>query len=275
MKPETLFRYIKQLYKKINRQPVKNRDKKHHHTIDSNEPFDEQMVDELNQRTARYTYLLTYIGSSVDSGHLRDEMRKNRQRLWELVKLTKLTIVPALRSKAVKAEIVNELEVTYRTFCAVLAYLEDQFLKALLLQREFPLFTGSCVLIQTGLSDPPLTHKCGNSQDMMEVNAFDNSIQEKEDLRNLERDIEEIHEMRQDVTQAIPIQPWEIEPEIETDKNTSHIQATDTLSKSSENFATIGDERHRRRRCVSFLLVCLVIIISASVIGVVTGILRS
>ncbi|KAL3866973.1 hypothetical protein ACJMK2_044216 [Sinanodonta woodiana] len=231
------------------------------------------MVDELNQRTARYTYLLSYIGSSVDSGHLRDEMRNNRQRLWELVKLTKLTIVPALRSKAVKTDTVNELEVIYRTFCAVLAYLEDQFLKALFLQREFPLFTGTCVLIQTGLSEPPLTYASGNSREMIEANSFNNSIQEKEDLRNLERDIEEIHEMRQDITQAIPIQPWEIEPEIETDKNTSTVQII-APSKSSENFATIGDQRHRRRRCVSVLLVCFVVIVSASVIGIVTGVMK-
>ncbi|KAL5005154.1 hypothetical protein ScPMuIL_018610 [Solemya velum] len=231
-----------------------------------------KIILELNQETARYCTLVVGLGASQDSCILRDELKRSRLRVHDLAKLNKMKLIPLLKNKLLGGEDLRELERLHTIFSACLELMEIQLKRTAHLQRIFPLHSGTTVLINTGFSECIISKHTASSE-QLDNSLLDRGLIEKEDFGCLEREINELREMVFDINQTIPIQPWAIEPDIETDRyNTDKSTASNS---SSMDVTTVTSRDRKRRRCVCVVIfVMTAVIISASIVGVCLGVLQ-
>lgn len=239
-----------------------------------------KILIELNHEAARYNSLLMGLGTHIDCHSLRRQLKQTRVRIWDRAKDAKRKLIPLLRKKNMKIETSEALERMYRVLSACLEFLEEQYQVTLLIQIQFSLFSGPnngpSNFINTGMSETALPKKVHDPGDRESASHMRSSVLregEQEELNSIQKQITDLHNIIFEMNQSIAIQPWEVEPELETDKFTGDDQ-DDTCGSSIVDMAsTTSNNDHRRIRCVSVTILTVIVIIIGGIVGILMGLL--
>ncbi|KAK7467954.1 hypothetical protein BaRGS_00036797 [Batillaria attramentaria] len=180
------------------------------------------LVFALSRELAFFCNLSLGLGGTGDSDRLREELRHSRHRVCALARRNRHALIPLLKRKAPEQCANNEraeLEKLYRVYSGCLEYLEIQLHKVSNLQTIFPLHTGDCILINTGIVDPTL------SKSTLLLNADSRSptgscsplqpapstTEGAEEIEKIKRELGEIKQLLYHVSSSVDIQPWDVE----------------------------------------------------------------
>lgn len=235
-----------------------------------------KILIELNHEAARYNSLMMGLGTHIDCQSLRKQLKQTRVRVWDRARDAKRKLIPLLRKKNVKMESSEPLERMYRVLSACLEFLEEQYNVTLLIQIQFSLFSGPNTLINTGMSEtalPKKVHDPGDRESGFSARSSELRDGEDEELTSIQKQITDLHNIIYEMNQTIAIQPWEVEPDMETDKFTVD-DNEDTCGSSIVDMASTTSNNDRRRiRCVSVTMLTVIVIIIGGIVGILMGLL--
>ncbi|XP_045216735.1 regulator of G-protein signaling 9-binding protein B-like isoform X2 [Mercenaria mercenaria] len=244
-----------------------------------------KILTELNNEAANYCILSSSLGTKTDGDLLRRKLRLSRIRAWDHAKRAQNKLIPVLRRNLIRSECTEELERMYRAFSACLEFLEQQYLITLLLQTNFNSLKDDKILINSGLSENSNNKKCHDkhfidhlaSSDALSVKSVgsnDLHPTDTDDLQIIQKEMDDLHELIYSMNQSIAIQAWEIDPDMETEKFTIAIENEVSVAESlanTENFTE--DPDNRKIRCVSIVIVTIMLIIVGGIVGILMGLL--
>lgn len=235
-----------------------------------------KILIELNHEAARYNSLMMGLGTHIDCHSLRKQLKQTRIRVWDRARDAKRKLIPLLRKNNVKMETSEALERMYRVLSACLEFLEEQYQVTLLIQIQFSLFAGPNTFINTGMSETALPKKVHDPGDReSSCNARSSGLRdgEEEEINSIQKQISDLHNIIYEMNQSIAIQPWEVEPDMETDKFTVD-DNEDTCGSSIVDMASTNSNNDRRRiRCVSVTILTIIVIIIGGIVGILMGLL--
>lgn len=237
-----------------------------------------KILIELNHEAARYNSLLMGLGTHIDCHSLRRQLKQTRARVWDRARDAKRKLIPLLRKKNIKIETSEALERMYRVLSACLEFLEEQYQVTLLIQIQFSLFPGPTNgpqnFINTGMSETALPKKVPDPGDR-DSGISRSSLREgeQEEINSIQKQITDLHNIVFEMNQSIAIQPWEVEPELETDKFTGDDQEETCGSSIVDITSTTSNNDHRRIRCVSVTILTVIVIIIGGIVGILMGLL--
>ncbi|XP_077989410.1 regulator of G-protein signaling 9-binding protein-like [Glandiceps talaboti] len=216
-----------------------------------------KLVAEFNCATANYRNLVVALGGSNDSECLRDEIKKIRRKAQELAKRNKYKLMPHLRNNfSMKADR-TEYERLWNTFTACFEVFESQMKMSLELERTFPIHAGPHVFINTGIVEPLPVENSHVSVEHLDVPSIDKRVLEREELKLLERDINELREMAVEMHRSIDVKPWTIEAVTDAKLEIDKSQSSLSEMESSMDVSLNSFDRRRRRKCVCLVTVTL------------------
>ncbi|KAH3840581.1 hypothetical protein DPMN_114031, partial [Dreissena polymorpha] len=243
------------------------------------------ILKEINEETARYCILASLLGTRADGEMLRRKLKLSRGRIWDHTKQAQSKLIPVLKRKASRACHDEELERMYRAFSACLEFLEEQYSVSMYIEHDFILDTDQTILINAGISENSLPKKMYDKllvdrlpgTDILSVKSFgsgDALSTTTDDVQNLQREIEELRELVYSMNQSIAIQSWEIDPEMETEKFTIHMENGESVGESVGPTEQSSEENESRKiRCVSIVIVVIMIVIVGGIVGILMGVL--
>jgi hypothetical protein len=231
----------------------------------------QKSLKEFNKETARYYSLSRGLGCSHDTDMLREELRRSRVRAYDLARQNRNRLLPHLRGLQPKNA--DQYEKLWNRFASGLDMLYIQLRRSLSIQREFPMHHGHTIFIRTGMIDPMLSRKASISVSIetVDIPGADRRTIEHEEFNILQREVDDLAELLEDMNQRVDVKPWTIEPEIDPSK-------FDCVSAASSNYDVILEvfegDRTRKRRCICLLVVSVIsIVIFASVLAVCMALL--
>ncbi|XP_060564409.1 regulator of G-protein signaling 9-binding protein B-like isoform X2 [Ruditapes philippinarum] len=243
-----------------------------------------KILSELNHEAATYCLLSSSLGTKTDGDLLRRKLRLSRIRAWDHAKRAQNKLIPVLRRNLIRSECTEELERMYRAFSACLEFLEQQYLITLLLQLNFDSMKDDQIFINSGLSETPCGKKFTDklavdltNSDVLSIKSMDcNDVRasETDDVLIIQKEMEDLHELIYSMNQSIAIQAWEIDPDMETEKFTIAIENEASVADSlanTENYTE--DPDNRKIRCVSIVIVTIMLIIVGGIVGILMGLL--
>ncbi|XP_006814063.2 regulator of G-protein signaling 9-binding protein-like [Saccoglossus kowalevskii] len=215
------------------------------------------LVREFNSATAYYRNLIITLGGSHDSESLRDEIRKVRRKAHDLAKHNKYRLMPHLRNDfSVKTDR-KDYERLWNAFTSCLEVFENQMRKSLELERTFPIHAGPHVFINTGIVEPMPLELSPLSVEHLDVPSIDKRVLEREELKLLERDLNDLREMLLEMHRSIDIKPWTIEAVHDSKVDINKSQSSMSEVESSADVSLSSFDRRRRRKCVCLVTVTL------------------
>lgn len=254
-----------------------------------------KILKELNFEAANYCILASSLGTKADGDLLRRKLRMSRIRAWDHAKHAQNKLIPVLRRNLIRSECSEELERIYRAFSACLEFLEQQYLTTLLLYVNFTSTKDDDILINAGFLEAPSLKKCNDKlvaehltgSDALSIKSFGSSDlrnTELEDILIIQKQMDDLHELIYSMNQSIAIQAWEIDPEMETEKFTVAIDNETSIAETVGNTETYSenltfnilrwlDPDNRKIRCVSIVIVTIMLIIVGGIVGILMGLL--
>ncbi|XP_064610082.1 regulator of G-protein signaling 9-binding protein-like isoform X2 [Liolophura sinensis] len=212
------------------------------------------------------------LGTTQDSDTLRDELKRTRCKICDLARKTSASLVTLVKNNSFNTTELPDLERLYRMFSACLEVVEAQMYRTITLMAAFPLHSANTVLIHTGLTEAVFAHKFCVSLEHLDTPKVDRKVIEKEEMKILQRDVSDIHELLYDINQKMDVKPWATETTLNMDKY-ENAKKTDCPDMDSSSIGDMGQASETgvtgRRRCACFVCISVVIVV---VIGTAAGI---
>ncbi|PIK38334.1 putative regulator of G-protein signaling 9-binding protein-like [Apostichopus japonicus] len=177
-------------------------------------------------------------------------MKRARKKACNMVVLIKDTFIPVLKDTSNNYELKSkcaDYERLWNTFSACVEVLEIHMRKTLDLQKAFPLYSGSCQLIQTGVMEPLGLDNIPVNVENLDVPNVDRMVLEREENNLLARDILQLRNMLSEMNRSVDIKPWTIEPLSEFSLNRSKSQSSLGDATSLIAFDPQYESRQRRK----------------------------
>ncbi|XP_061096765.1 regulator of G-protein signaling 9-binding protein [Conger conger] len=199
------------------------------------------LVDALGKVVACYRHLASCVGGSTDGAHLRDELRRTRERAQELALANRQHLTTSLRDKTLPKEERQEMEYLWVAFSSSLELLHADMCKVFDMGQSFSLSNKATAFVQTGiqgkttevaaraLSLPDLNHdETPSSVDRLEQSA-------------LEVEIARVDQMIEDMELKVNVLRWTVEAR--------GPQYADPVSTDSASLALLAMDEEEPDRC--------------------------
>ncbi|XP_077123776.1 regulator of G-protein signaling 9-binding protein B-like [Ranitomeya variabilis] len=222
------------------------------------------VLDALHKVVACYRHLAINVGGSSDSKHLRDELRRTRERAQELAVSNRNIITDALRDKQLSKEDRQQLERLWVQFSSCLELLHNDMCKVYDLGMAVPLSSTYQPAMQTGATGNT-SAIASRALSVQNIN-YSNSPTNKEILEHseLEDEILKVDEMITDMELKVNVLRWTVEAAANMN---DELDGTDA---SSTALLSVDDGGGDRRQCcsegqfVASLMLCGVTLIAVT-----------
>ena len=196
------------------------------------------MLDALNKVTACYRHLVIALGSTSDSQNLREELKKTRKKAQELAVANRTKLTTLLKDKSISKDDRVEYERLWVLFSSSMELLEVDMKRSLELGQDFPLKVPTRHLIQTGMTGATTTVVArAMSVQNMKYDADANI--DTADLKDLETEIVQVGQMREEMEMKVQVAPWAVEAKQEAG---AELKSTVSVGNSSVGVISICEE---------------------------------
>ncbi|XP_066435042.1 regulator of G-protein signaling 9-binding protein B-like [Eleutherodactylus coqui] len=225
------------------------------------------IVEALNKVVACYRHLAITVGGSSDCKHLRDELRRTRERAQELAVSNRNIITAALRDKQLSKEDRQVLERLWVQFSSCLELLYNDMCKVFDLGLAVPLSTTHQPAIQTGATGTT-SAIASRALSVQNINYNDSPTnKEKLEHSELENEILKVDQMITDMELKVNVLRWTVEAAANMN---DEIDSTDA---SSTALLSVNEEGNRRDCCnggqfIVSLILCGVALIAVTLSSV-------
>ncbi|XP_069816269.1 regulator of G-protein signaling 9-binding protein B-like [Dendropsophus ebraccatus] len=225
------------------------------------------VVEALNKVVACYRHLAITVGGSSDSKHLRDELRRTRERAQELAVSNRNVLTAALRDKQLSKEDRRVLERLWVHFASCLELLHNDMCKVFDLGLAVPLSATHQPAIQTGVTGST-SAIASRALSVQNINYSDSPTnKEKLEHSELENEILKVDQMITDMELKVNVLRWTVEA---TANMNDELDSTDVSSTALLSVEEGGD----RRQCcnggqfIVSLILCGVALIAVTLSSV-------
>ncbi|XP_075684533.1 regulator of G-protein signaling 9-binding protein B-like [Rhinoderma darwinii] len=225
------------------------------------------VVDALNKVVACYRHLAISVGGSSDSKHLRDELRRTRERAQELAISNRNIITAALRDKQLSKEDRQVLERLWVQFSSCLELLHNDMCKVFDLGLAVPLSSTHQPAIQTGATGST-SAIASRALSVQNINYSDSPTnKQKLEHSELEKEIIKVDEMITDMELKVNVLRWTVEATANMNDEVDNTDVSSTVLLSV-------DERGDKRQCcnggqfIASLILCGVALVAVTLSSV-------
>lgn len=221
------------------------------------------VVDALNKVVACYRHLAISVGGSSDSKHLRDELRRTREKAQELAVSNRNVITAALRDKQLSKEDRKVLERLWVQFSSCLEILYNDMCKVFDLGLAVPLSATHQPAMQTGYSGST-SAIASRALSVQNINYSDSPTnKEKLEHSELENEILKVDQMITDMELKVNVLRWTVESAANMNDELDSADASSTALLSVDEGG--GD---RNQCCNGGQLIVSLILCGAALIAV-------
>ncbi|XP_044151655.1 regulator of G-protein signaling 9-binding protein B-like [Bufo gargarizans] len=220
------------------------------------------VVDALNKVVACYRHLAITVGGSSDSKHLRDELRRTRERAQELAVSNRNVITAALRDKQLNKEDRRVLEHLWVQFSSCLELLHNDMCRVFDLGLAAPLSSTHQPAIQTGATGG--TSAIASRALSVQNIKYSDSPTYKANLEHseLENEILKVDQMLTDMELKVNVLRWTVEATANMNDE------LDSADVSSTVLLSVDEGGNRRQCCGEKQLVVSLILCGVALIAV-------
>ncbi|NP_001086237.1 regulator of G-protein signaling 9-binding protein C [Xenopus laevis] len=201
-------------------------------------------VESLHKVVACYRHLVLTIGGSSDSIHLRDELRRTRERAQELAVCNRNKLTTALRDKKLSKKDCEELERLWVEFSSCLELFHNDMCKVYELATALPHSSTNQPAIQTG-STGNTSAIASRALNVQNINYSDSPANKASlEYQEIEEEILKVDNMITDMEMKVNVLRWTVE---------ANTRMNDELKSThdSSSVVLLSEEESNSKGCCS------------------------
>ncbi|KAJ8418657.1 hypothetical protein AAFF_G00001560 [Aldrovandia affinis] len=223
--------------------PLSNNKVPNADNVGSSEPVDEAkgLVDALVKVVACYRHLASCMGGCTDGEHLRDQLRRTRERAQELALASRQRLTAGLRDKTLPKEDRQEMEHVWVAFSSSLELLHMDMCKVFDMGQRFSLSNKTRAFVQTGIQGKT-TEVAARALSLVDLNHDETPPSvDRLEQSDLEVEIARVDQMIEDMELKVNVLRWTVEAR--------GPQYADPVSTDSASLALLSMDEEDPGRC--------------------------
>ncbi|XP_035272283.1 regulator of G-protein signaling 9-binding protein [Anguilla anguilla] len=199
------------------------------------------LVDALSKVVACYRHLASCVGGCTDGVHLRDELRRTRERAQELALANRQRLTTSLRDRTLPKEERQEMEYLWVAFSFSLELLHADMCKVFEMGQSFSLSNKTTAFVQTGIQGKT-TEVAARALSLPDLNHDETPPSvERLEQSALEVEIARVDQMIEDMELKVNVLRWTVEAR--------GPQYADPVSTDSASLALLAMDEQEPDRC--------------------------